>query len=99
MRKKSLVQSLIGFVLMGILVFTMAPGALADWLETATPKFKLSDIPDIKNKRQIHIALFGGTKQFDIAVPKMIKKFRAVRVDFHHNQPSVNKKFDKFVAK
>ena len=25
--------------------------------------------------------------------------FRAVRVDFHHNQPSVNKKFDKFVAK
>ena len=29
---------------------------------------------------------------------KHVEFFRAVRVDFHHTQPSVNKKFDKFVA-
>lgn len=49
--------------------------ASADWLEVPKEKFKLADIPEIKNKRPIHIALFGGTKQFDIEIPKFIKKF------------------------
>ncbi len=85
MKKKRFAQTFIGFALMGLLLFSLSPVAIADWLETPTPKFKLADIPEIKNKRPIHIALFGGTKQFDIEVPKMIKKFEektGVKVTF-----------------
>jgi multiple sugar transport system substrate-binding protein len=85
MLQKRLAQAFACFFLCGLLVLGTALWASADWLETPTTKFKLSDIPEIKNKRPIHVALFGGTKQFDIEVPKMIKKFEektGVKVTF-----------------
>jgi len=85
MIKKRLAQAFTCFALGGLLVLGVVAFASADWLETPTPKFKLADIPEIKNKKQIHVALFGGTKQFDIEVPKMIKKFEektGVKVTF-----------------
>jgi multiple sugar transport system substrate-binding protein len=75
MAKRKLSQALKVGALLCALMLALTSGAFADWLETPTEKFKLSDIPEIKNKRSIHIALFGGTKQFDIEVPKMIKAF------------------------
>ena len=74
-RRKNTFQILVGLALTGLLVLGTAGIGSADWLEKPTGKFRLADVPPIKNKRPIHIALFGGTKQFDIEVPKMIKKF------------------------
>ena len=76
MKKNSRFAHVLSFFAIGCLVSLGAIGiASADWLETPVPKFKLADIPEIKNKKPIHVALFGGTKQFEVQVPKMIKKF------------------------
>jgi multiple sugar transport system substrate-binding protein len=70
MRKtKSVFQGLMLLALAGMLVVTLTGMA------SAAKKFGLADIPEIKNKRPIHVALFGGLKVIEENVGPLVKKF------------------------
>jgi multiple sugar transport system substrate-binding protein len=68
-KKRSIVQGLMLLALAGLLVVTLTGMA------SAAKKFGLADIPEIKNKRPIHLAVFGGLPVAEKNVPKYVKKF------------------------
>jgi len=66
--KRSVIRGFMVLIVAAIMAFAVTG-------VSAGERFGLKDIPPIKNKRPIHVAMFGGYAQLEKVIPPILQKF------------------------